>query len=120
MDTQTIPQLEVVFKTEQPTNGGCCQFCNSEAEPNTVPPLCALHLDWVMLVSFMQRRSMPITPESVKTHLAKCQTNGGDWLLTEADVDRLWQQFNCNGFEAELATEKATFAGQVAEAVNGR
>lgn len=66
-----------------------CKYCDAVSEPGVKPPLCALHLDLVVLIAFMQKRDEAITAEGLKARLRQARARGGRWAITEDDVDVL-------------------------------
>lgn len=113
MSTNIISAMQLTFNP--PREGPpppSCTYCQEPAvKPYTNPPLCNLHLDWVVLINFMQKREEEITPATIKARLGQALLNGGDWTLTEAHVDGLFNQFFPSALETLAADLQAAKNG---------
>ena len=68
-----------------------CKFCDQEATGFTLPPMCESHLDLAILCEFLVRQSKPVTPEMVKETYRLAIENGGQFVISEADIDLMMQ-----------------------------
>lgn len=76
-----------------------CQFCGNPSESDTIPPLCRLHFDWIVLLNYMARTNTIISPASLKETLEKMnlsfaqQNVPSEFTITPADIDVLYFTF---------------------------
>ena len=69
-----------------------CRFCDTEAERCTTPPLCARHLDIVIIVSYLQRNDLDVSLDNALVLLNGCQADGG-WIITKAELKTMFPEF---------------------------
>jgi hypothetical protein len=51
--------------------------------------MCPAHYDLTILVEYMRGRGEQIAVETVQKRLAKARANGGQWVITAADVETM-------------------------------
>lgn len=73
--------------------GETCRYCDALAEPCVTPPLCALHLDLVIIISTLQKCAQPVNTANALAVLRRGLANNGEWTLTEETLPELFADF---------------------------